>query len=87
MMIDSKMEPQDAQNMLKGVSDHLHSEFHLGYNMLMNLSRIQDLDPISLIHRSFLQFQDSLKTPVIEKQMNTLQENINGNRVFLSSNY
>jgi ATP-dependent RNA helicase DOB1 len=44
-MIDEKMEPADAKNILKGTADALNSAFHLGYNMLLNLLRVEDADP------------------------------------------
>ena len=48
MMIDGKMEPVDAQNMVRGTADPIHSEFHLGYNMLLNLTRIEGGEPTHL---------------------------------------
>lgn len=40
LMVDEKMEPHVAKNMVKGASDPLISSFHLGYNMLLNLMRV-----------------------------------------------
>jgi ATP-dependent RNA helicase DOB1 len=41
MMMDEKMEPDVAKNMVKGQSDALNSSFHLSYNMLLNLLRFE----------------------------------------------
>ena len=82
MMIDGKMEPADAQNMLRGTADPLHSEFHLGYNMLLNLTRIEGGEATHLIHRSFLQFTDTLQTPAIIEELENLEKEYGGDKVF-----
>ena len=38
MMVDEKLEPAAARNMVQGEADRLDSAFHLGYNMILNLS-------------------------------------------------
>ena len=43
MMIDEKMEPQVAKGMVKGQADRLDSAFHLGYNMILNLMRVEGI--------------------------------------------
>jgi len=43
--------------MLMGKPDALNSSFHLGYNMLLNLLRVEGVDPEYLIKKSFHQFQ------------------------------
>lgn len=57
LMLDEKLEPSVAKAMLKGASDKLNSSFHLGYNMLLNLLRVEEADPTYMIKRSFHQFQ------------------------------
>ena len=39
LMLDTKMEPAIAKEMIRGAPDTLHSEFHLEYSMLLNLLR------------------------------------------------
>jgi len=56
LMIDHKMEPEIAKDMLKGKSDRLNSSFHLSYNMLLNSLRIEDIDIEFIVKRSFHQF-------------------------------
>ncbi len=46
-----------AKGMLMGKADALNSSFHLGYNMLLNLLRVEGVDPEYLIKKSFHQFQ------------------------------
>ena len=47
------MEPEVAKSMLKGNADSLYSSFHLGYNMLLNLMRLEDANPEDMIRQSF----------------------------------
>ena len=74
LMVDEKMEPHVAKNMLKGASDPLISSFHLGYNMLLNLMRVEGVDPETLIKKSFHQFQSDRALPGYEKKLGELQE-------------
>merc|ERR1740123_1548209 len=64
--------------MLRGVADPLHSSFRLSYNMLLNLTKIEGGEATYLIHRSFLQFSDSLQTPKLKTDIATLTEESNG---------
>ena len=80
-MLDEALDPVVAKAMLKGDSDVLNSSFHLGYNMLLNLLRVEDVDPLSLMARSFKQFQSTRRTPDIvrrtelkEKERDDLRE-------------
>ena len=57
LMLDAKMESGIAKEMIKGAPDTMYSEFHLGYNMLLNLLRIEDNEPEHLMAASFRQFQ------------------------------
>ena len=43
--VDEKLEPAVAKDMLKGSTDPLNSTFHLGYNMLLNLYRVEVRSP------------------------------------------
>jgi superfamily II RNA helicase len=61
LMLDSKMESGVAKDMIKGAPDTMYSEFHLGYNMLLNLLRIEGCEPEQLMAASFRQFQVSLR--------------------------
>ncbi len=40
LMLDEKMEPEIAKDMLKGKSDDLLSSFYINYNMLLNSQRL-----------------------------------------------
>ncbi len=69
MMIDEKMEPQVAKGMVKGEADRLDSAFHLGYNMILNLMRVEGISPEFMLERSFYQFQNAAAVPVLEKKL------------------
>ena len=43
------MEPTAAKTIIKGASDRLQSQFHLGYNMLLNLLRLEGVEPEHLM--------------------------------------
>ena len=53
MIATKKLEPDVAKQILKGKSDPLYSTFHLGYNMLLNMMRIEDIHPEDIIMKSF----------------------------------
>ena len=74
MMVDEKMEPDVAKDMVKGNSDPLNSSFHLSYNMLLNLMRFEGADPEYLIKRSFYQFQCDKQTPGWQEQIAVLEK-------------
>lgn len=72
MMIDEKMEPQVAKGMVKGQADRLDSAFHLGYNMILNLMRVEGVSPEFMLEYSFFQFQNAASVPVMEKTLQDL---------------
>lgn len=74
MMIDEKMEPQVAKGMVKGQADRLDSAFHLGYNMILNLMRVEGISPEFMLEHSFFQFQNSGAIPLMEKKLKALEE-------------
>lgn len=69
MMCDEKIEPDAAKGMVKGQADRLDSAFHLGYNMIINLMRVEGISPEYMLERCFYQFQNALSVPVLEKQL------------------
>ena len=74
LMIDEKMEPEVAKNMLKGNADPLYSSFHLNYNMLLNSLRIEDHEPEYIIRRSFHQFQNDKSLPEMRAKLAEILE-------------
>jgi ATP-dependent RNA helicase DOB1 len=66
MMCDEKLEPSAAKAMLKGEADRLDSAFHLGYNMVLNLMKVEGISPEFMLERCFFQFQSSAGIPLLE---------------------
>eukprot|EP00951_Prasinocladus_malaysianus_P016407 scaffold127839_cov32-Prasinocladus_malaysianus.AAC.1 len=54
LMMDGRLDPAAAKQLLQGAPDPLNSEFHLGYNMLLNLATRSDAASAEeLLRRSF----------------------------------
>lgn len=66
MMCDEKLEPTSAKEMIKGEADRLDSAFHLGYNMILNLMKVEGISPEFMLERCFYQFQNNAEVPLIE---------------------
>lgn len=69
LMANKKLEPDVAKQILKGQSDSLYSSFHLGYNMLLNMMRIEDIRPEDIIMQSFHQFQSERLLPEMREAL------------------
>ncbi|KAL3041189.1 hypothetical protein OYC64_019405 [Pagothenia borchgrevinki] len=67
-MVDEKMSPSIGKQLLKGSADPLNSAFHLTYNMVLNLLRVEEINPEYMLEKSFYQFQHYRALPgVVEK--------------------
>uniref|UniRef100_A0A060T9Q5 ARAD1D20438p n=1 Tax=Blastobotrys adeninivorans TaxID=409370 RepID=A0A060T9Q5_BLAAD len=78
LMIDEQMEPTVAKGMVKGEADRLDSAFHLSYNMILNLLRVEGISPEFMLERCFYQFQNGEKVPLLEQERDKLQEELDG---------
>lgn len=67
MMIDEKMEPAIAKDIVRGEQDKLNSAFYLGYNMILNLMRVEGISPEFMLERCFYQFQNTASVSGLEK--------------------
>ncbi|KAI0366011.1 antiviral helicase [Pilatotrama ljubarskyi] len=74
MMCDEKLEPTAAKEMIKGEADRLDSAFHLGYNMVLNLMKVEGISPEYMLERCFYQFQNNAQVPVIEAELRQEEE-------------
>lgn len=63
MMVDDKMTPSVARDLVKGAPDPINSAFHLTYNMVLNLLRVEEINPEYMMERSFHQFQNYSNIP------------------------
>ena len=67
MMIDEKMEPAVAKEIVRGEQDKLNSAFYLGYNMILNLMRVEGISPEFMLERCFYQFQNTASVSGLER--------------------
>jgi ATP-dependent RNA helicase DOB1 len=73
-MVDEKMEPAVCKGILYGDPDPLNSSYRISYNMLLNMMRVEDVDPEYLIRASFHQFQREKEVPGLLLQAEELDQ-------------
>ncbi|OLL22909.1 ATP-dependent RNA helicase mtr4 [Neolecta irregularis DAH-3] len=76
MMVDEKMDPVAAKTMITGEADRLNSAFHLSYNMILNLMRVEGISPEFMLERCFFQFQNNAGIPDLEKEQVALEDEL-----------
>ncbi|KAI9714408.1 MAG: ATP-dependent RNA helicase mtr4 [Bogoriella megaspora] len=74
MMIDEAIEPDVAKTIVRGEQDKLNSAFHLGYNMVLNLIRVEGISPEFMLERCFYQFQNSASVSGLEKELHDMED-------------
>lgn len=72
-MLDEKMDPAVCKDILYGNPDPLNSSYRISYNMLLNLMRVEDVDPEYLLRASFHQYQREEEAPAILVQAEEFQ--------------
>ncbi|XP_073685150.1 exosome RNA helicase MTR4 [Garra rufa] len=80
-MVDEKMSPAVGKQLLKGSADPLNSAFHLTYNMVLNLLRVEEINPEYMLEKSFYQFQHYRAVPGVVDKMKKLEEEYNAIRI------
>ena len=65
LMVDEKISPAAGRELLKGQPDAINSAFHLTYNMVLNLLRVEEVNPEYMMERSFYQFQNYSNIPQV----------------------
>ncbi|KAG7365306.1 DEAD/DEAH box helicase domain protein [Nitzschia inconspicua] len=73
-MLDEKMEPAVCKGILYGDPDPLNSSYRISYNMLLNLMRVEDVEPEFLLRASFHQFQREKEAPALLMQAEELEK-------------
>ncbi|KAG9355037.1 hypothetical protein JZ751_001750 [Albula glossodonta] len=76
-MVDEKMSPTVGKQLLKGSADPLNSAFHLTYNMVLNLLRVEEINPEYMLEKSFYQFQHYRAVPGVVEKIKKLEEQYN----------
>ncbi|CAJ2511258.1 Uu.00g068830.m01.CDS01 [Anthostomella pinea] len=74
MMVDDKLEPETAKEIVVGQQDRLNSAFHLGYNMVLNLLRIEAISPDFMLESCFFQFQSTASVAGLEHDLMKMQK-------------
>ncbi|KAH7649858.1 ATP-dependent RNA helicase ATP-dependent RNA helicase [Cryptosporidium bovis] len=73
-MIDELADPWAIKSMLTGQPLRIDSQFYIGYNMLLNLLRLEGADPEYMINRSFSQFLKRKKTVSLTEEKERIKE-------------
>jgi len=73
LMADEKMNPSIGREMVKGAPDPINSAFHLTYNMVLNLLRVEEVNPEFMMERSFHQFQNYTNLPKMYEKVKELE--------------
>ena len=76
LMADEKMNPSIGREMVKGAPDPINSAFHLTYNMVLNLLRVEEVNPEFMMERSFHQFQNYSNIPKLYQNAKDLEEKV-----------
>ncbi|CDJ69068.1 RNA helicase, putative [Eimeria necatrix] len=76
IMFDEQVDPEEAKGLFMGGAAPLISTFHLGFNMLLNLFRIEDADPVYMISRSFANFQQHGRSLKLQQELQQLQQQL-----------
>jgi len=70
VVLDEKISPSVGRTLFKGHADAINSQFHLTYNMVLNLMRVEEINPEYMMERSFYQFQNYSSIPkIIESKL------------------
>ncbi|POS86085.1 antiviral helicase [Erysiphe pulchra] len=77
MMISNNMEPEACKEIVRGTQDNLNSAFYLGYNMILNLMRVEGISPEFMLEHCFYQFQNTSGVSGLEKELKELREKRN----------
>ena len=77
LMLDERITSDVGKNLLQGHPDPLNSAFHLTYNMVLNLIRVEGVNPDYMLQQSFYNYQNLAKVPQLEAEINELQQKHN----------
>lgn len=76
LMMDESFTPADCKDILQGQPASLDSAFHLTYTMILNMLRVEGIEPEYMLERSFLQFQNSCHLPGMLKSLKEKEEEV-----------
>lgn len=76
LMIDEKVSPSVGREIVNGNPDPINSAFHLTYNMVLNLLRVEEINPEYMLERSFFQFQNQSSIPALYNKVQEKQKQL-----------
>lgn len=68
-LVTAKLTDQEIIGLFQSTADPLNSAFRLTYNMILNLMRVEELDPTYFLSRSFYHYQAYRKAITTEKEL------------------
>nr|XP_053634400.1 exosome RNA helicase MTR4-like [Cherax quadricarinatus] len=74
MMVDEKLNTSVVKNLVQGKADPINSAFHLTYNMVLNLLRVEQINPEYILERSFFQFQNYSSIPSLCERVRSCEK-------------
>lgn len=74
LMVDEKVSPAVGREIVQGKPNAINSAFHLTYNMVLNLLRVEEINPEYMLERSFFQFQNQSMIPDLYRKVQKKQE-------------
>lgn len=85
LMIDEKVSKTAGKEIIQGKPDPINSAFHLTYNMVLNLLRVEEINPEYMMERSFFQFQNQSSIPDLYRRVEKKQKEIDCLKIPLES--
>lgn len=85
LIIDEKVSPDTVRDIVQGKPDSLNSAFHLTYNMVLNLMRVEEIDPEYMLERSFFQFQNQSAIPELVDKVKELS--VEKNKIVINNEF
>lgn len=76
LMIDEKVSKAVGKDIVQGKANAINSAFHLTYNMVLNLLRVEEINPEYMLERSFFQFQNQSSIPLLYNQVEEKQQEL-----------
>lgn len=85
LMIDEKVSKAVGKDIVQGKPDPINSAFHLTYNMVLNLLRVEEINPEYMLERSFFQFQNQSSIPDLYRRVQKKQKEVNAIKIPMES--
>lgn len=85
LMIDEKVSKVVGKDIVQGKPDPINSAFHLTYNMVLNLLRVEEINPEYMLERSFFQFQNQSSIPDLYRRVQKKQKEVNAIKIPMES--